>query len=153
VIGTLLAGYDGGAALLDGRPLASYPAEALRGVCETVALLCAPGARLPELPGTERWEVRGDGGNPLGAVAEALERAAAPVLVCAADMPYVTPDACRTLLGSAGSSPAVVATAAGELEPAFGLYAPAAADALRSGAVEELDPVRVALPPALLRRG
>jgi molybdopterin-guanine dinucleotide biosynthesis protein A len=152
VIGALLAGGVDGGALLEGRPVACYPAEALAGVCESVAVVCAPGAPLPELPGTERWEVPGETGNPLGGIVHALERAGGPVLVCAADMPFVTSDACRTLLASAGSRPAAVATGAGVLEPAFGLYAPAALDELRSGTVEQLDPIRVALPPALLRR-
>jgi molybdopterin-guanine dinucleotide biosynthesis protein A len=79
--------------------------------------------------------------------------------VCAADMPFVTADACRTLLGAAGSSPAVVATAGGILQPTLGLYAPAALDTFRDApddapltrTVESLDPVRVALPPALVR--
>jgi molybdopterin-guanine dinucleotide biosynthesis protein A len=82
-----------------------------------------------------------------------------PVLVCAADMPFVTADACRTLLQAAGSAPAVVAAADGVLQPTFGLYAPAALEVLRAApadapltqTVEGLDPVRVALPAALVR--
>jgi molybdopterin-guanine dinucleotide biosynthesis protein A len=81
------------------------------------------------------------------------------VLVCAADMPFVTADACRTLLGAAGTSPAVVATAEGVLQPVLGLYAPAALELLRAAppdapltrTVEALEPVRVALPAALVR--
>ena len=77
------------------------------------------------------------------------------MLVCAADMPFVTADACRTLIQGAGGSPAVLATAEGVLQPTFGLYAPAALDVLRTAepdapltrTVEALDPVRVALPP------
>jgi molybdopterin-guanine dinucleotide biosynthesis protein A len=82
--------------------------------------------------------------------------------VCAADMPFVTADACRSLLQAAGASagsPAVVAAAAGVLQPVFGLYGPAALglfgeaaeDAPLTRTVESLDPVRVALPPALVR--
>jgi molybdopterin-guanine dinucleotide biosynthesis protein A len=152
MIGALLAGGVDGTAQLDGRPLAAYPAEALAGVCERVAVVCEPGASLPELAGTERWEESGAANGAFSGIVHALERAGGPVLVCAADMPFVTADACRTLLGAAGSSPAVIATAGGVLEPALGLYAPAALDSLRAGAVEELDPTRVALPPALLRR-
>ena len=85
--------------------------------------------------------------------------AGGPVLVCAADMPFVTADACRTLLQAAGATPAVVATADGVLQPTFGLYAPAALDVLRGApadapltrTVEALDPARVALPAALVR--
>jgi molybdenum cofactor guanylyltransferase len=167
VIGALLAGEAGRrlgneatpAALLGGRPLASYPAEALAGVCERVAVVCKRGTRLPELPDTERWEEPDEPRHPLTGIVHALERAQGPVLVCAVDMPFVTADACRTLLGAAGSAPAVVATAAGTPKPTFGLYAPAALDTLRrapdgaplSATVEALCPVRVALPPAIVR--
>jgi molybdenum cofactor guanylyltransferase len=165
VIGALLAGGAAGrlgskpAVLLGGRPLASYPMSALAGVCDRVAVVCKRSTRLPELPGTERWDEPDEPRHPLTGIVHALETAGGPVLVCAADMPFVTADACRTLLGAAGSTPAVVATADGTLQPTLGLYAPAALDALREArdgapltpTVESLEPVRVALPPALLR--
>jgi molybdenum cofactor guanylyltransferase len=167
VIGALLAGGAGRrlgaaskpAALLGGRPLAAYPAEALGEVCERVAVVCKADTRLPELPGVERWDEPDEPRHPLTGIVHALGVAGAPVLVCAADMPFVTADACRTLLGAAGPSPAVVATAEGVLQPTFGLYAPAALELLAAArpdapltrTVESLDPVRVALPPALVR--
>jgi molybdenum cofactor guanylyltransferase len=165
VIGVLLAGgasrrlNSKPAALLGGRPLASYPVAALAGVCDRVAVVCKRSTALPELPGTERWEEPDEPQHPLTGIVHALETAGGPVLVCAADMPFVTADACRTLLGAAGSSPAVVATAGGILQPTLGLYAPAALDTFRDApddapltrTVESLDPVRVALPPALVR--
>lgn len=167
MIGALLAGGGNDrlgrgptpAALLGGRPLASYPVDALAGVCNLVAVVCKRSTRLPELPGTERWEEPDEPHHPLTGIVHALETAGGPVLVCAADMPFVTADACRTLLTATGSTPAVVATAAGVLQPTLGLYAPAALDALReapegaplTNAVESLNPSRVALPPALLR--
>jgi molybdenum cofactor guanylyltransferase len=167
VIGALLAGGASDrlgrgprpAALLGGRPLASYPVRALAGVCDLVAVVCKRSTQLPELPGTERWEEPDEPRHPLTGIVHALETAGAPVLVCAADMPFVTADACRTLLSTTSSTPAVVATEAGILQPALGLYAPAALDVLReapegaplTNAVESLNPTRVALPPALLR--
>jgi molybdopterin-guanine dinucleotide biosynthesis protein A len=167
VIGAVLAGGRGErfgsgskpAALLAGRPLASYPVAALAGVCDRVALVCKSHTRLPELPGTERWDEPDRPQDPLTGIVHALETAGAPVLICAADMPFVTADACRTLLQAASSAPAVVATAAGALQPTFGLYAPAALepmlaapdDAPLTRTVESLDPVRVALPPVLVR--
>jgi molybdenum cofactor guanylyltransferase len=167
VIGALLAGGSGSrlgpgakpAVLLAGRPLVAYPADALGEVCERVAVVCKRDSEVPELPGVERWEEPDEPRHPLTGIVHALDEAAAPVLVCAADMPFVTADACRTLLQAAGSSPAVVATAEGELQPTFGLYAPAALDVLRAApadapltrTVESLDPARVALPPALVR--
>ena len=167
MIGALLAGGSGSrlgagskaAAPLAGRPLAAYPAEALGAVCERVAVVCKRGTQLPDLPGTERWDEPDEPRHPLTGIVHALATAGGPVLVCAADMPFVTTDACRTLLGAAGSSPAVVATADGVLQPVLGLYAPAALDLLRAAppgapltrTVEALDPVRVALPAALVR--
>ena len=150
------------AAPLAGRPLITYPIAALAALCDRVAVVCKPGTELPELEGAERWDEPEEDHHPRLGLAHALERAGGPVLACAADMPFVTPDACRTLLAAAGGSdgsPAVVAVAGGVLQPVLGLYAPAALDALRDAAddaslttiVESLDPVRVALPPALVR--
>jgi molybdenum cofactor guanylyltransferase len=167
VIGVLLAGGSGSrlgagskaAALVGGQPLAWYPALALGAVCERVAVVCKRDTQLPDLPGTERWEEPDEPRHPLTGIVHALATAGGPVLVCAADMPFVTVDACRTLLQAAGATPAVVATADGVLQPTFGLYAPAALEVLRAappdapltGTVEALDPARVALPAALVR--
>jgi molybdenum cofactor guanylyltransferase len=167
VIGAVLAGGAGRRlgrgskpeALLGGRPLIEYPLAALAGVCERLAVVCKRATRLPELPFTERWEEPEEPRHPLTGIVHALETADAPVLVCAADMPFVTADACRTLMQGAGGSTAVVATAEGVLRPTFGLYAPAPLDELRAAppdapltaTVEALGPARVALPPALVR--
>jgi molybdopterin-guanine dinucleotide biosynthesis protein A len=167
VIGALLAGGSGSrlgsgskpATLVAGRPLASYPAQALATVCERVAVVCKRDTQLPDLPGTERWDEPDEPRHPLTGIVHALVMADGPVLVCAADMPFVTADACRTLLQGGSASPAVVATAEGVLQPTLGLYAPAALEVLRAApedapltrTVEALDPVRVALPAALVR--
>jgi molybdopterin-guanine dinucleotide biosynthesis protein A len=179
MIGAVLAGGEGRrlrggskpATMLAGRPLASYAVQALEGVCEQVAVVCKPDTELPDLgEAVERWDEPAWPRHPLAGIVHALERAGGPVLVCAADMPFVTPDACRTLLsaagaaggsaaGAAGGSAAVVAAAEGVLQPVFGLYGPAALgpfkeapeDAPLTRTVEALDPVRVALPPALVR--
>jgi molybdopterin-guanine dinucleotide biosynthesis protein A len=167
VIGVLLAGGSGSrlgksskpAAELAGRPLIAYPLAALASACERVAVVCKPDTDLPDLPGTERWEEPAQPRHPLTGIVHALATAGAPVLVCAADMPFVTSDACRTLMGAAATSPAVVAFADGVVQPTFALYAPAALATLRAApeddpltrTVEALDPVHVALPGALLR--
>src|SRR4051794_3867329 len=167
MIGAVLAGGRGRrlggskpAVQLAGRPLAFYAAAALAGVCDRVALVSKPHSELPDLPGVERWNEPEEPHHPLTGIVHALERAGGPVLVCAADMPFVTTDALRTLLQGAGGAeaPAVVAVADGVLQPVLGLYAPAALDTLREAeadaplteAVEALDPARVALPPALV---
>jgi molybdopterin-guanine dinucleotide biosynthesis protein A len=170
MIGAVLAGGAGrrlgrgskAGALLAGRPLASYPASALGATCERVAVVCKPDTELPELPGAERWDEPAEPRHPVTGIVHALETAQAAVLVCAVDMPFVTADACRTLLSQAGfaaAAPAVVAAADGILQPVFGLYAPAALEHLRAApedaplteTVAGLDPVRVAFPPALVR--
>jgi len=168
VIGAILAGGSGrrlgsvskAAVRVGGRPLVSYPIAALASVCDRVAVVCKPDTELPELPDSERWDEPDEPSHPLTGIVHALERAGGPVLVCAADMPFVTGDACRTLLAAAGSGgPAVVAVSEGVLQPVFGLYSPAALAGLRQAAedapltatVEALDPARVALPPAIVR--
>jgi molybdopterin-guanine dinucleotide biosynthesis protein A len=148
------------AVLVGDRPLVSYPLAALAPVCERVAVVCKPDTELPDLGGAERWNEPPEPRHPLTGIVHALERAKAPVLVCAADMPFVTADACRTLLAATGpGSPAAVAVSEAVLQPVLGVYAPAALEALRqapdgqalTATVEALDPVRVALPPAVVR--
>lgn len=144
-----------------GRPLIGRPLAALGPVCERIAVVCKPGTDLPPLDGAERWDEPQYPQHPLIGIAHALERAGEPVLVCAADMAWVTTDACRSLIdaaGSGGGAPAV-AVAAGVLQPVFGVYSPVALDTFRAAdsdaaltaTVEALDPVRVALPPPLVR--
>jgi molybdopterin-guanine dinucleotide biosynthesis protein A len=66
VIGVVLAGGEGrrlgggskAVAQLAGRAVVEYPLEALAGVCERVAVVCKRDTRLPQLPGTERWDER-----------------------------------------------------------------------------------------------
>jgi molybdenum cofactor guanylyltransferase len=169
--GAVLAGGAGrrlgrgskAAAMLAGRPLVSYPLAALSQLCDQVAVVCKSSTELPELgEGVERWEEPPQPRHPATGIMHALERAGGPVLVCATDMPFVTADACRSLLSAAGAaagSPAVVAVSGGVLQPVFAMYAPAALDAFRAAApdaaltatVESLGPVRVALPPAIVR--
>jgi molybdenum cofactor guanylyltransferase len=122
-------------------------------------VVCKSDTELPPLPGTERWDEPDEPRHPLTGIVHALETADAPVLVCAADMPFVTAEACGTLLHAAGASPAVVATAEGVLQPVLGLYALSALERLRAAppdapltaTVESLRPLRVALPPGLVR--
>jgi molybdopterin-guanine dinucleotide biosynthesis protein A len=171
MIGVVLAGGEGrrlgaeggGKAVqpLAGRPLAAYPAAALRAECQRVAVVCKPDTRLPELPGVARWEEPAEPRHPLTGIVHALERAGEPVLVCAVDLPLVTPEACRSLLTVAARSGAraTVAVAGDVLQPVLAVYAPAALPALRDATpgrpltetVLGLDPARVALPERLVR--
>jgi molybdopterin-guanine dinucleotide biosynthesis protein A len=167
VVGVILAGgagsrMGGGKAgrLLAGLPLAAYPAAALAAVCSRVAIVAKAGEELPSLEGVERWDEPALPRHPLVGIVHALERAGGePVLVCAADMPFVTPEALRTLMAAGGHAPAAVAVAAGVLQPVLAVYAPAALEQFRAAepdapltrTAESLDPVRVALPPPLVR--
>jgi molybdopterin-guanine dinucleotide biosynthesis protein A len=167
VIGALLAGGEGKrlgrtskpAATLNGRPLASYPFAALSQVCDRVAVVCKKSTELPELEGAERWDEPDEPRHPLTGIIHALETAGEPVLVCAADMPYVTADACRSLLAAPNKGIAMIAAAEGRLQPTFGVYAPQALEALRGApedapltqTVESLHPTRVAFPAQLVK--
>lgn len=169
MIGVVLAGGRarrmGGAGkatvLLRGRPLVTYPADALAAVCERVAVVAKGDTELPALPGVERWVEPDHPRHPIAGIVFALERAEAPVLACGVDMPFVTADALRSLLmaaGGSGGARAVVASAAGVLQPVLGIYSPAALGDLRAAApdapltetVTALGPARVALPPPLV---
>jgi molybdopterin-guanine dinucleotide biosynthesis protein A len=143
--------------VLAGRPLVAHVADALAAVCDQVVVVAKADSELPALPGVERWDEPPEPRHPAAGIAYALERAGAPLLVCAADMPFVTAAACRALIEAAG--PAVAVTE-GRLQPLLAVYEPAAARALRAAAeagepltraVERLAPLRVELPAALVR--
>ncbi|MDQ3935619.1 MAG: NTP transferase domain-containing protein, partial [Actinomycetota bacterium] len=94
---------------LAGRPLVAWPAEAVSEVCSRVVVVAKAETELPALPGVERWDEPGGDHHPARGIAYALERAGEPVLVCAADMPFVTGEVCRGLaeaLGGAAGPPA-----------------------------------------------
>jgi molybdenum cofactor guanylyltransferase len=168
VVGAILAGGAGrrmgggkAARLLGGRPLVAYSADALTAVCDRVAVVCKPGTELPPGP-WEPWDDEPpEPRHPAAGIAHALDRAGEAVLVCAADMPFVTAAECRALAAAAAAG-ALTAVAVGEggLEPLLGVYALSAANPLRAaaesgsplrGAVESLDPIRVDLPSSALR--
>jgi molybdenum cofactor guanylyltransferase len=161
ITGAVLAGGRGSrlrgdkpGALLAGRPLISYPLAALSEACARVAVVCKRATALPPLPpGVERWDEPDEPRHPAAGVAHALERAGDSVLVCAADMPFVTPAACRRLAEAAATAPqarAVVAEAAGWLQPTFAVYRPAALQALRATGDAQLTRVVQALAPSLV---
>lgn len=157
--GNRLGGVSKAMVELDGRPLAAHVAEVLGDVCDRIAIVCKPDTELPDLPSVERWDEPAEPRHPLTGIVHALEQADGPVVVCAVDMPWVTADACRSLLDAAPGAPAAVAVGEGEMCPVFGVYAKEALATLRAAradaplreTVEVLDPARVALPPALLR--
>jgi molybdopterin-guanine dinucleotide biosynthesis protein A len=135
---------------LGGRPLIAYPLEALASVCGHVVVVAKRDTELP--PGLDRWDEPDEPRHPIAGITHALERANAPILVCAADMPFVLPGALETIAAALRDGRrAVVASADGEIEPLLAAYAPEALATLRAAApdaalrriAESLDPVRV----------
>jgi molybdopterin-guanine dinucleotide biosynthesis protein A len=158
VIGCVLAGGLGrrlgapkAAAELAGRALISYPLTALEPICERVAVVCKRDTELPPLS-AERWDEPDEPQHPIAGIVYALERAGGPVLVCAADMPFVTPDVCALVAAALGPGRAAAVAYGGErLQPLLAAYAPEGLEVLRSApegepltrTVEALEPVRV----------
>jgi molybdopterin-guanine dinucleotide biosynthesis protein A len=160
VIGVVLAGGAGrrmggekALASFRGEPLIARPLAALGAVCDPVAVVCKPETALPPLPaGVERWDEPPEPRHPVAGIVHALERAGGPVLVCAADMPFVTPAVLRTVArGLPPSGPAAVAIADGVLQPVLAAYGLPALEALGGAPVgaplteivRALDPVTV----------
>jgi molybdopterin-guanine dinucleotide biosynthesis protein A len=152
------------ARILAGRPLAAHAADALGPVCDRVALVGKPGSEQPAGEGWEIWDDEpAEPRHPAAGIAHAIERSGGEVLVCAADMPFLTPGDARALVDAAEANPAavaVVAAAEGTLQPVLGVYRAAAVRPLRDAAVrgepliralEALDPVRVELAAAAVR--
>ena len=157
-IGVVLAGGRGrrlggdkAIALLDGRPLISYPLAAMRAAVRDVAVVAKPDTALPgaaELVGVEVWLEPARPRHPLVGILHALRVAAGRcVLVCAADLPFITPAVLRALAAAdARGAPAVLAaSASGDLQPLLGRYGPSAAALLAPAAAEAVAPVRAAV--------
>ena len=161
-IGVILAGglgrRIGGAkatADLQGRPLISYPLQALSEALADVVILAKADTELGSVGAVPVWIEPSAPRHPLTGIVHALGLAAGRgVLVCAADMPFVTPALVnRIALADPRGAPAVVPTCAGELQPLLALYLPAAASALDHRAAVAGRPLRreiAAIGPRLL---
>jgi molybdopterin-guanine dinucleotide biosynthesis protein A len=144
---------------LGGRPLIAWPAAALAEACGRVVVVAKAAVELPEVPDVERWDEPDEEHHPARGIAFALERAGEPVLVCAADMPFVTVEACRRLADALGEGRAAVAVADGVMQPVFAAYAPAALEGFRSApqdaaltrTVDALGPALVEVEARLVR--
>ena len=168
-IGVVLAGGAGrriggakAVALLGGRPLVAYPVDALRTVLADVVVQAKPESALPELAGVTVWREPPCPRHPLFAIVHALERAAPrAVLVCAGDLPLVTPALIGRLAEASGGEAAVVAATGERIHPLLAMYRPAALaplrDAIRrrpdgslTAAVSALEPLRLPAEPSEL---
>jgi molybdopterin-guanine dinucleotide biosynthesis protein A len=121
---------------LDGKPLICYPLEAVAQVVSRVAILAKAGTKLPSVSGVAVWIEPESPRHPVVGITQALALAGGrPVLVCAGDLPFVTPELIRRLVRTnPGSSPAVVACAEGRMQPLLGCYQPRALDLLAAAA-------------------
>jgi molybdopterin-guanine dinucleotide biosynthesis protein A len=153
-IGVVLAGglgaRMGGAKAtveLNGRPLISYPCEALLQAVGEVVILAKADTELPSLPGVTVWVEPEVPRHPLIGVMHAIGMAEGrPVVVCALDLPFVTPQLLRRLAtADPGSAPAVIAAAAGRTQPLLGCYRPQAVDLIRQAGLPPDVPVQQAI--------
>src|SRR5690242_19928878 len=97
-VGAVLAGglgrrIGGSKALVElcGRPLIDCPVQAIRAALAEVVVIAKADTVLPSLPGVTVWIESETEHHPLVGLTEALGLAAGrPVLVCAADLPFVS---------------------------------------------------------------
>lgn len=135
------------------RPLISYPLEAMWRAVGNVAIVAKLDTELPSVPGAVVWIEPQEPRHPLTGIVHAISMAEGrAVVVCASDMPLVTPGLIELIAAAdAGGAPAVVAGFRGSIQPLLARYEPAAlgplsAAARRGGiplrqAVAALDPV------------
>ena len=153
-IGVILAGGEGtrmgGAKAivkLHGRPLISYPLEAMWRALGSVALVAKIGSQLPSFAGVTVWIEPDEPRHPLVGIVHALGLAdGRPVMVCALDLPFVTSALIRRIAkADGGGAPAVIASSAGRTQPLLGCYEPEALERL-TAALDRVDvPVREAV--------
>ena len=119
---------------LRGRPLLTYPLAAMTAALADVAVIAKARTELPPLPGVTVWIEPDDLSHPLVGVLHALAMAdGRAVLVCAGDLPFVTP-AVVAMLASADArgAPAVIASGEGVEQPLLGRYEPESAELLHA---------------------
>ena len=151
-IGAVLAGGRGrriggdkAIVTLAGRPLLSYPVQAMREALHQVVIVAKPSTALPALGAVPVWEEPERPSHPLVGIAEALRRASGGwVLVCAGDMPFVPVSLLQSLatLDPAGARAVVASSAEGGLQPLLGCYGPACLESLAAAAREAVAPAR-----------
>jgi molybdenum cofactor guanylyltransferase len=123
---------------LRGRPLISYPLEAMQASLSDVMVLAKADTELPSLPGVTVWVESDPLRHPLVGIVEGLSAAAGrPVVVCAADLPFVTAELITGLAATAPHGASAVVTGCGEIvQPLLARYeqsaGPHLADALRA---------------------
>jgi molybdenum cofactor guanylyltransferase len=132
---------------LQGRPLIDYPLQALKAALPEVAVIAKPDVVLPAMSGVMLWIEPEEPQHPLLGVVEALALAGGrPVLICPADLPFVTPELILRLVEARPEgAPAVIASCEGNTQPLLGCFQPEAADLLADAAYDGEVPVRQAV--------
>ncbi len=152
-IGVLLAGGRGArmgggklTAMLAGRPLFSYPLAVLEAALDDVVVVGKPGLMLPGIDAQRVWIEPAEPRHPLVGIVEALTRAdGRAVLVCPADLPFISAELITSLARApATGAPAVVVSADGALQPLLGRYEQAAVRLL-APAIHAQAPARAAV--------
>jgi molybdopterin-guanine dinucleotide biosynthesis protein A len=153
-IGVILAGglgrrIGGAKAIvkLGGKPLITYPLDAVAMALGDVAIIAKADTELPNLPGVPVWIEPATPRHPLVGITHALALAGGrAVLVCAADLPFVTPALVDRIahLDPAGA-PAVVATRDRTMQPLLACYQPRAAKLLGAPAADTDLPLQEAV--------
>lgn len=113
---------------LGGRPLVAWPLAAAAAAGLEPVVVAKPGSELP--PGVTAWLEPEELSHPLAGLVCALERAGAPVVALACDMPFVTPALVARLAALDGA-------ASVKDHPFPGRYEPAALPVLRDALARE----------------
>jgi molybdopterin-guanine dinucleotide biosynthesis protein A len=137
---------------LAGRPLICYPLEALTAALDEVAVLAKADTELPSLPGATIWVEPQVHHHPLVGISQALALAGRrPVLICAVDLPFVTPELVGRLAATEpAGAPAVLASHRGATQPLLGCYHPNALELLGPSRDRPLRELVAAINPRLL---
>ena len=107
---------------LGGRPLIHYPLAALASAGLEAVVVAKPDTPLPDM-GVPVWKEPAQPAHPVCGIVHALGRCAGrPLLVVAADMPFVTGPLLSWLAATSGG--ALVAQTAGRLHPLLARYLP-----------------------------
>jgi molybdopterin-guanine dinucleotide biosynthesis protein A len=158
-VGVILAGglgrRMGGAkatVMLAGQPLIAYALRALAVALSDVVILAKADTELPSLPGATVWIEAHARHHPLVGIVQALDLAGGrATLICAADLPCVTPElVSRLAFEDAHGAPAVVAGSGGQMQPLLARYEPHAARLLARGDDRPLREQIAAIHPRLL---
>jgi molybdopterin-guanine dinucleotide biosynthesis protein A len=161
-IGVILAGGQGrriggskAVVKLRGRPLIAYPIEVMASVLGDVVVVAKPDTELPALPGVKVWIEPQTPRHPIVGIKHALAMSGGrPVVICASDLPFVSPALIDRLVHcSPAGAPCVIASHAGDIQPLLGCYQQAAAAQLPAVPEGPLRQLIGALGPRLLEVG